>query len=101
MNSRARLNPQAASPPPQRPFTRVHTDLLQRKCACGGSHGLMGECDVHRRVDIFVVHPVCARGGQRSLTAPPVGRVRVREKAGQERAVRKKADDRERGKTQL
>jgi hypothetical protein len=34
---------------PQPSFTPVHYRLLQRKCACGGTPGLEGECKECRK----------------------------------------------------
>jgi hypothetical protein len=34
---------------PQSTFAGIHTGLLQRKCACGGTPGLSGECETCRK----------------------------------------------------
>ena len=38
-----------ASPTPKPSFTPVRTGLLQRKCACGGNPGVVGECEECRK----------------------------------------------------
>jgi hypothetical protein len=42
MNRKLQTQVKAASQPS---FTPVHYRLLQRKCACGGTPGLEGECE--------------------------------------------------------
>src|SRR5215213_2629890 len=46
MNERVRSQ---ATPEPKPSFTPVRSNILQRKCACGGTPGLDGECAECRR----------------------------------------------------
>ena len=41
--------PQVAKAPPRRAFTSTPGNVLQRKCACRGNHGLSGECEACRK----------------------------------------------------
>src|SRR5215212_3769005 len=46
MNERVRSQ---ATPEPKPSFTPVHSNLLQRKCACGGKPGVDGQCTECRK----------------------------------------------------
>ena len=53
MNMTAQVQAKSA---PELPFTPVRSNLLQRRCACGGTPGLDGECAECRRKRLTTLH---------------------------------------------
>jgi hypothetical protein len=51
MSMQLQIQVKAASQPS---FTPVHYRLLQRKCACGGTPGLEGECEEYRNKRLII-----------------------------------------------
>ena len=65
---------QSIKPEPELPAGPVRSGLLQRKCACGGSAGLTGECEECGAEKLSLQRS--ARNGERnaqgSMAAPPI-----------------------------
>lgn len=65
------MKTQTKAPSPVRPaFTPARTGLLQRKCACGGSPGVDGECEACRNKRLSLQRQTISAAG--SATAPPI-----------------------------
>jgi hypothetical protein len=71
MIARIRSQMKAATTP--RPgFTPMRSGLLQRKCACGGTPGVDGECDECRRKRLQREVANSGQGTQNAISMPPV-----------------------------
>src|SRR5204862_73423 len=61
---------QKPAPPKAAPRLHAPESLLQRKCACGGTLGLDGECDECRKKKLGVQRRAVSSGGP--AVAPPI-----------------------------